>query len=300
METPPSDTTVTIDPAPGITVVKSASPNDAESFTVGQEVTYSFVITNTGNTTLTDVTVDEAAFSGTGTLSEISYPTRTLAPGEQTTATATYTLTQADIDAGKVTNSATATGTPPGDTPPPTSPPSTVEYPGDPEPGLSTVKTADRTDVTAAGQVITYSFLITNTGNVTLTDVTVDEGEFSGTGELSEISYPTRTLAPGERTTATATYAVTEADLRNGVLANTASSSGTPPTGPRVESPPSTVQVGVPPILVEPPVPGTPPFLGSLPFTGSEGTAGILAGGLLLLLLGGVLMTVRRRRQDAP
>ncbi|MBF4625759.1 LPXTG cell wall anchor domain-containing protein [Clavibacter sp. VKM Ac-2872] len=294
--TPPSDVTVPIEPAPAITVVKSASPNDAASFTVGQKITYSFVITNTGNTTLMNVTVNETEFSGSGELSEISYPTRTLAPGEQTTATATYTLTQADIDAGKVTNTATSTGTPPGNTPPPTSPPSTVEFPGDPAPSLTTVKTADREQVTAAGQVITYSFLITNTGNVTLTNVTVDEGEFSGTGTLSEISYPTRTLAPGEKTIATATYTVTAADLLNGTLTNTASSSATPPNGPTIESPPSTVQVGVPPIPVVPVVPTVP---GVLAFTGSEGTAGILAGGLLLLLLGGVLMVVRRRRQDA-
>ncbi|MBF4619527.1 hypothetical protein ITJ44_15740, partial [Clavibacter sp. VKM Ac-2873] len=143
-------------------------------------------------------------------------------------ATATYTLTQADIDAGKVTNSATATGTPPGDTPPPTSPPSDSTVPGTQTPSLSVVKSADPGSITSAGETVSYSFVVTNTGNVTLTDVTVDETQFSGTGTLSEISYPTRTLAPGASTTATASYVATQADVDAGSITNTATATGTP------------------------------------------------------------------------
>ncbi|MGG1909563.1 hypothetical protein AB1285_21630, partial [Microbacterium sp. NRRL B-14842] len=98
----------------------------------GQEVTYSFVVTNSGNVTLTDVVVNEGAFSGTGTLSAIDCPagTASMAPGAQLVCTASYVLTQADIDAGQVTNSATATGVPPGDLQPPVSPPSETARPG--------------------------------------------------------------------------------------------------------------------------------------------------------------------------
>src|SRR5690606_17258847 len=109
--------TVTMPPAPDLTVVKSATPADAESFVLDQLITYSFVVTNTGNVTLTDVAVDEVEFTGTGELSPIvcGEDAASLAPGAQVTCTAEYRLTQEDIDAGTVQNSATATGTPPGD-----------------------------------------------------------------------------------------------------------------------------------------------------------------------------------------
>lgn len=105
------------DPKPGLTMVKSADP--ASGGVVGSVVTYSFRITNTGNASLVDVRPVEGEFSGTGTLSAISCPAGAaeLAPGAEVTCTATYTLTDADVAAGRVTNTATATGTPPGGDP---------------------------------------------------------------------------------------------------------------------------------------------------------------------------------------
>ncbi|MBF4514133.1 LPXTG cell wall anchor domain-containing protein [Plantibacter sp. VKM Ac-2885] len=147
------------------------------------------------------------------------------------------------------------------------------------------MKSASRDAVTAAGQVIQYSFLITNTGNVTLHDVSVSEGTFTGTGTLSAVKYPTRVLLPGQSTTATAEYTVTAADLANGPLRNTATATGTPPGGTPISSPPSSVTVSVPP---------KPPLA-------STGVAGVslLAGGAALLLLLGAGLMVRNRRRSS-
>ena len=155
----------------------------------------------------------------------------------QTTCTATYTVTQADVNAGAVTNTATATGTPPTG-PAVTSPPSTAVFTSVAGPALTMVKSADPTSVGTAGDVVTYSFLVTNTGNVDLTGITVMDTTFTGTGTPPVISCPATTLAPGATTTCTATYTVTQADVNAGAVTNTATATGTPPTGPAVTSPP--------------------------------------------------------------
>jgi uncharacterized repeat protein (TIGR01451 family)/LPXTG-motif cell wall-anchored protein len=238
----PDDAVVTLEAAPALSLVKSA---DLASFAAGQVVTYSFLVTNTGNVTLHDIAIDEGAFSGSGDLSSVDCPATALAPDDHTTCTATYQLTQADIDAGAVTNQATATGTPPGDPTPIESAPSQATVPGSSAPSLTMVKSADRKTISALGQVVTYSFLVTNTGNVTLHGVAIDEGAFSGSGDLSAVDCPVTTLAPTAHTTCTATYAVTQHDLDQGSLTNTATAAGSPPQGPAVQSDPSTVEIDV-------------------------------------------------------
>ena len=83
---------------------------DGDNFAdVGETITYELKVTNDGNVTLTGVTVTDpkiAVTSPSGFDGELS-------PGEMATFTGSYTITQADIDAGKVDNAALATGTPP-------------------------------------------------------------------------------------------------------------------------------------------------------------------------------------------
>ncbi|EQM73701.1 DUF7507 domain-containing protein, partial [Microbacterium maritypicum] len=135
-------------------------------------------------------------------------------PGAQITCTASYTTTAADYTADSLDNTATATGTPPSGTPP-VSAPSTVEIPVVSAPALTVSKTADRTRITAAGETINYSFLVTNTGNVTLTGVTVTETAFTGTGTPPVVTCPAgaASLAAGATVTCTASYVVTQADI---------------------------------------------------------------------------------------
>ncbi|KZE89663.1 DUF7507 domain-containing protein [Microbacterium sp. TNHR37B] len=249
VESPPSTVVVGFDPEPGLSVVKSATPSEPAFFTVGREITYSFVATNTGNVTLTDVSIVEGEFTGSGTLSPVAPASvASLAPGAQATFTATYVVTQADVDAGGVTNTATGTGVPPTG-PPIESPPTSVEIPSDPAPALSLVKSASSAPITAAGDVLTYTFRVTNTGNVTMTGIAIDEGTFTGTGELSPVTCPdgAASLLPGASVDCEATYVVTQADVDAGSVENTATATGTPPDGPPVETPPSTVIVEIDP-----------------------------------------------------
>ena len=109
--------------------------------------------------------------------------------------------TQGDVDAGSVMNSATAQGDPPGSTTPVISDPSTATVPAEQAASISVLKSAEPGSFAAAGETIHYSFLVTNTGNVTLTSVQVVDTDLPG---LSAIDCPHTTLAAGASETCTA------------------------------------------------------------------------------------------------
>ncbi|WP_327048232.1 DUF11 domain-containing protein [Microbispora sp. NBC_01189] len=160
------------------------------------------------------------------------------------TCTGTYTVAQADIDAGAIVNRARARGTPPwglGVYSDPSA--ATVDVLADP--GLSLVKSADPAEVTWAGQEVTYSFAVANTGNVTVSDLAISDVEFSGTGRLSKVICPQTSLAPEESTTCTATYTVPQADVDAGSIVNTAVAAAVVPSGQIVGSNASTTTVRV-------------------------------------------------------
>ncbi|HEX6354081.1 DUF7507 domain-containing protein [Actinophytocola sp.] len=112
-----------------------------------------------------------------------------------------------------------------------------VEYHSTPR--LSVDKSVSPTMVTHAGQVLTYSFLVTNTGTATMRNIGVRETVFTGTGGVPLVSCPVSTLTPGARTTCTATYTVTQADVNAGGIRNTAEAYGTPPLAGRSTGSPS-------------------------------------------------------------
>ncbi len=207
--------------------------NDNGRVDAGDTIDYSFVVTNTGAQTLTSV---EVADPKVGT---VTCPASTLQPGASITCTATYTVTQADVNAGSVDNSATASGTPPTGGPITADPDTTTT----PTSTLTTI-TVDKTAGTPAdvntngrvdaGDTIAYSFLVTNAGARTLTDVAVADPK------VGTVTCPATTLEPGASTTCTASYEITQDDVDGGSVDNSATASGTPPTGPAVTSLPDT------------------------------------------------------------
>jgi large repetitive protein len=89
--------TNTFVPAPALTIDKTA--DTAGPLVVGQTVTYSYLVTNTGNVPINGVSVMETAFNGSGAppIPVAGGPT-TITPGQTVTFTATYVVTQQDVD----------------------------------------------------------------------------------------------------------------------------------------------------------------------------------------------------------
>ena len=197
----------------------------------GDRIAYSFQVTNTGTTTISSIAITDAKVGAT------SCAATTLAPGASTTCTTTtaYTIIQADVDAGSVANTATATGANPSGTAV-TSNSSSTATPTSTTGTLALTKTAgtpvdvNRNGRVDAGDTIAYSFAVTNTGAQTLTAVAITDPKVGAT------TCPTTTLAPGASTTCTATYTITQADVDAGAVANTASARGTNPAGAAVTS----------------------------------------------------------------
>jgi uncharacterized repeat protein (TIGR01451 family) len=92
-------------------------------------------------------------------------------------------------------------------------------------PALTIVNTANPTTYSAVGNVISYSFLVTNTGDVVINNLSVADDM------ATDESCPLTTLAPTESTTCTASYTIIQADLDAGSVSNTASANGTPAQG---------------------------------------------------------------------
>ena len=252
---PTNDPTLTVIPANSeLTFTKTAAtPVDVNNNGVidaDDTVEYTFSVQNTGNTTLSQVNIDDTRLSFMDALVSPSI----LAPGETGSITTVYTITQTDVNAGGIENSATATGTPlnlPDGTP--ATPITDVSDAGDETietPGLDGSTDGDTTNdptVTSipkvasatfnkvdnpspdgnydtVGEVITYTLVFENTGNVSLTNVTVQDPN-ADTITPSDLG----TVEPGDSVTVTATHVITQADIDAGEVINQATANATDP-----------------------------------------------------------------------
>lgn len=212
---------------------------DGNGTDAGDRIHYSFTITNSGNVAVRNLAVSDSRLSG------ISCPVTALNPGASTTCTADYLLTQTDIDAGAVNNTASAKGTDPGGVAV-TSPTDSTSTTWLPSAALTLDKQASApVDVDGNGRIdagdrITYTFVVTNSGNATVRDVAVSDSRLS-----SVVCNPT-TLAPGASTACTsAAYVITAADLDAGAVANTAQAGATRPDGASVASNPDSTSTNL-------------------------------------------------------
>ncbi|MEV5573783.1 hypothetical protein AB0L06_27390 [Spirillospora sp. NPDC052269] len=215
----------------------------------GQPIRFTYHVTNIGDVPLVDVGIIDHLPG----LSHATCRTRALDVDESTNCTAWYHTTPRDVAAGWIHNVATARGVTPEDHSPAFSEPCEVNIHGIPHiahivphivpvlphiahavrhvehPAIGLRKRVRPKTYSRVGQVLQYSYRVTNTGTVTLHRVHIHDG-LRG---LSAISCPKRTLRRGESMTCTATYRVTRHDLMTKVVRNRAFSKGTP-AGSRV------------------------------------------------------------------
>jgi uncharacterized repeat protein (TIGR01451 family) len=238
-------TSTPLAPSPSIALVKTAAtPVDANTNLVldaGDTIAYTFAVSNTGNVTLDPVIFTDTLVPG------IVCPVTILAPGGSTTCSAPtpYTITLSDMNAGKVDNQATASGTPP--TGPAVTDLSDEATPGtgagkdDPTstplgstPSIGLTKASTFNDENGDGfaqinETISYSFVVKNTGTVALSAVAVNDAL------VSPVTCLAATLAPGISTTCSGSLALTVLQVQSGQVSNTATAVGTPPVGALVQ-----------------------------------------------------------------
>jgi Bacterial Ig-like domain (group 3) len=235
--------------SPSISLTKvGVAASDA---TAGDSIDYTYAIMNTGNVTIdAPFSVDDSLIASV----DCSGAATSIDPGDSTTCTASYTITQADVDNGSVYNSATATGhyqslavTALGET--------TVELSQTHALGLA--KAATESTFTQAGDTIHYTYTLTNTGNATL------DGPFSvADDKIASVACPdTATLAPGASIECTGTYSVTAADVTAGSVVNTATAHGFYNTEVEIASATASASVTLAaPVVTDPPAATPTPF----------------------------------------
>ena len=157
-------------------------------------------MTNSGNVTVRGIELEDAL------MAEADAPAAfDLAPEGTKTITYKYTVTQSDVDAGKIENTATATGKDPSGenvTASDEAEVTTVEA----EAELTVEKTADPTSDVGVGSEITYTVVVTNSGNVTVSSIALTDTLVT----LSEAAFD---LAPAGMKTVTYEYTVKQTDV---------------------------------------------------------------------------------------
>ena len=228
-------------PSPAIHVLKQVNATGSGLFfpflatPVGGNVFYRFTVENTGDVPLlspqladnnVDVSSCNAGFSGV-----------TLQPGD----VVGCTVGPIAAVSGSHTNTASVSAT--FNASPVTSGPSSATYATT---SLSLVKSATESTFTLPGDVLHYSYLVTNNGFATLGGpITVSDNRATVTcPPVSSVGDLDNFLDPGEFITCTATYTVTPTDVSNAQVTNTATASAVDPaTGNPVNSNPSTKMV---------------------------------------------------------
>lgn len=205
-------------------VTKTHIPKDM-GYNLGEPVTFTVSVKNIYNTPKTITLTEKANVKFSNGENVIVF--KDVPAGETVTAEATYTITSEDILEGVFHNTVTADFTGGGswtaeDTV------TTAEL----DTTLNVTKTSDVPDgqKAALGQKITYTIKVQNAGNVPYTNVVVED-------PLTGLTETIKTLPVGKTETFTTEYVVTEADVLEGHVLNTATAKGDEIKDPKSDEP---------------------------------------------------------------
>ena len=223
--------TVSTEYTADLTVTKTADYGPCPDNPAGLEtnITYKINVTNTGDVNLSNVRITDPMLS----LDEYLL-TGLLEPGESVEGTFHHVVNESEL-CEPINNTVEANATVQFTVPESASNfDQEIEYVNDTDKtcvpaiynaSLNITKTANRTEA-SLGDVIGYEIVVTNTGNVNITDVEITDS-IAEPGYWSELI-----LAPGANKTVYATYTVNEDDVENGSINNTAKAVGQGPCGP--------------------------------------------------------------------
>ena len=194
--------------------------------TIEHILTYESFYTGINKITLTDPDTEE----------------NVLSEGETVPVTVTYTVTQDDIDTGKLVRKTEASAETADRDEVEDEQTSEVILRGTASIDFSKKAAVQQISDARAGAAIQYYFTVTNSGNLTLRNIEVID-QMEGLSRIEydwEESTDSRTgegyLSPGERVTAYATYEITSDDIQRGKIVNKAFARGETLQGKTIES----------------------------------------------------------------
>ena len=246
---------ITTTEAPSIVVEKTYTviENGITGFNPNDIIRYDFSVENTGNVTLTNVdftdvftnrkTIPESLDFTNGpfyTGASMGSADGTLKPGEKANYMALFNLTQDVVDAGGLDNSVAFTAQSPDGVEVTDS--DQAELIITPTKSLEVIKSVETTDnngdnIIGGDDLLEYTITVTNTGNVTLTDLTIIDTFTDGDTPPNNLLFDDNTVIPqltgstdntsnsttlnvGETKTYTATYTVEESAAATGSIEN--------------------------------------------------------------------------------
>ena len=197
-----------------VTKTAEVTDNGDEEVGMGDIITYNITVANTGSSVLTNISIIDQLSDGDGndlalsngpffSGSSMNSSNETLMPGEIANYIAFYIIEQSASETGKIVNSVIASADTVSN-----STISDVSDDGDdsdgnttndptevfiaPDPSIEAVKTAQITDngdeIVGEGDIITYTITVTNTGNITLSDIKVEDSLTDGNGNSLTLS----------------------------------------------------------------------------------------------------------------